>query len=162
MGPVGAIAGSYTSRVVTNGLKAQINNPELKVRALDPHIRTLIDKLQHFNQLESDKTNLKSERWASRESGSGGGRSEEMESSGDCDDEDGCQGSGEKSRTTDDLRANSGDRNESSATVKKADSTDTIIVKLKENRGNQVMDNRVSTTLLFTITALAVLWHSLL
>ncbi|XP_077205117.1 glypican-5-like isoform X1 [Paroedura picta] len=155
---------SYTNRVVTNGLKAQINNPELKVRALDPHIRTLIDKLQHFNQLESDKTNLKSERWASRESGSGGGRSEEMDSSGDCDDEDGCQGSGEKSRTTDDLRASSGDRNESNTTVKRADSTDTIIVKLspKENRGNQVMDNQVSTTLLFTITALTVLWYSLL
>nr|XP_056706098.1 glypican-5-like isoform X2 [Euleptes europaea] len=155
---------SYTSRVVTNGLKAQINNPELKVRALDPHVRILIDKLQHFNQLESDKTNLKSERWASRESGSGAGRSEEMESSGDCDDEDGCQGSGEKSRTTDDLRANSGDRNESNATVKKADSPDTIIVKLspKGNRGNQATDNRVSTTLLFTVTALAVLWHPLL
>ncbi|XP_048361255.1 glypican-5-like isoform X2 [Sphaerodactylus townsendi] len=155
---------SYTSRVVTNGLKSQINNPELKVRALDPHIRILIDKLQHFNQLESDKTNLKSERWASRESGSGDGRREEMESSGECDDEDGCQGSGEKSRTTDDLRTNSGDRNESDATAKKADSTDTIIVKLspKENKGNQAMDNRVSTSLLFTVTAIAVLWHSLL
>ncbi|XP_054838106.1 glypican-5-like isoform X2 [Eublepharis macularius] len=155
---------SYTSRVVTNGLKAQINNPELKVRALDLHIRSLIDKLQHFNQLETSKTNFKSERWASREGGSGGGRSEETESSGDCDDEDGCQGSGEKSRTTDDLRGNPGDRNGSNATVKKANSTDTIIVKLppKDNRGNHPMDNRVSTSLLFTFTALAVLWHSLL
>ncbi|RMC02344.1 hypothetical protein DUI87_21513 [Hirundo rustica rustica] len=40
----------YTSRVVSNGLKAQINNPELKVRGLDPLINNLIDKLQHFNQ----------------------------------------------------------------------------------------------------------------
>ncbi|XP_053930191.1 glypican-5 isoform X7 [Cuculus canorus] len=44
---------SYTSRVVSNGLKAQINNPELKVRGLDPLISNLIDKLQHFNQIYS-------------------------------------------------------------------------------------------------------------
>ncbi|XP_075793600.1 glypican-5-like isoform X2 [Pelodiscus sinensis] len=91
---------SYTSRVVSNGLKAQINNPELKVKGLDPLISHLIDKLHHFNQLDTEKTKLKSERWASRESGSGGGRSEAMESSGDCDDEDGCQGSGDRIHTT--------------------------------------------------------------
>lgn len=44
---------SYTSRVVSNGLKAQINNPELKVRGLDPLISNLIDKLQHFNQVSN-------------------------------------------------------------------------------------------------------------
>uniref|UniRef100_A0A8C3SN94 Glypican 5 n=1 Tax=Chelydra serpentina TaxID=8475 RepID=A0A8C3SN94_CHESE len=42
---------SYTSRVVSNGLKAQINNPELKVKGLDPLISHLIDKLHHFNQV---------------------------------------------------------------------------------------------------------------
>lgn len=42
---------SYTSRVVTNGLKAQMNNPELIVRGLDPQIGHLIDKLKHFNQV---------------------------------------------------------------------------------------------------------------
>ncbi|XP_069720973.1 glypican-5-like isoform X3 [Phaenicophaeus curvirostris] len=86
---------SYTSRVVSNGLKAQINNPELKVRGLDPLISNLIDKLQHFNQLVTEKVKSKLERWASQDPGSGGGRSEDMESSGDCDDEDGCQGSGD-------------------------------------------------------------------
>lgn len=44
---------SYTSRVVSNGLKAQINNPELKVRGLDPLISNLIDKLQHFNKVSN-------------------------------------------------------------------------------------------------------------
>lgn len=44
---------SYTSRVVSNGLKAQTNNPELKVRGLDPLISNLIDKLQHFNQVSN-------------------------------------------------------------------------------------------------------------
>ncbi|XP_009081052.1 PREDICTED: glypican-5-like, partial [Acanthisitta chloris] len=90
---------SYTSRVVSNGLKAQINNPELKVRGLDPLISNLIDKLQHFNQLDAEKAKLKLERWASQDAGSGGGRSEELESSGDCDDEDGCQGSGDRTHT---------------------------------------------------------------
>lgn len=50
-------------------------------------------------QLDAEKAKLKLERWASRDAGSGGGRSEEMESSGDCDDEDGCQGSGDRIHT---------------------------------------------------------------
>uniref|UniRef100_A0A803SXL3 Glypican 5 n=1 Tax=Anolis carolinensis TaxID=28377 RepID=A0A803SXL3_ANOCA len=90
---------SYTNRVVTNGLKAQIDNPELKVKGLDPHISNLIEKLQHFNQLATERTHLKSERWSTREGGSGKGMNEGMESSGDCDDEDGCQGSGDKTYT---------------------------------------------------------------
>lgn len=44
---------SYTSRVVTNGMKAQINNPELKVRGMDPHVSNLIAKLQQFNQVST-------------------------------------------------------------------------------------------------------------
>lgn len=44
---------SYTSRVVSSGLKAQINNPELKVRGLDPLISNLIDKLQNFNHVSN-------------------------------------------------------------------------------------------------------------
>uniref|UniRef100_A0A8D2NNB6 Glypican-5 n=1 Tax=Zosterops lateralis melanops TaxID=1220523 RepID=A0A8D2NNB6_ZOSLA len=44
------------SRVVSNGLKAQINNPELKVRGLDPLINNLIDKLHHFNQGGCDRS----------------------------------------------------------------------------------------------------------
>uniref|UniRef100_A0A8C3I2M0 Glypican-5 n=1 Tax=Chrysemys picta bellii TaxID=8478 RepID=A0A8C3I2M0_CHRPI len=171
---------SYTSRVVSNGLKAQINNPELKVKGLDPLISHLIDKLHHFNQkgfftegwgsegkgLDTEKTKLKLERWASRESGSGGGKSEAMESSGDCDDEDGCQGSGDRIYTTDVLKekkAYSEDRNEPKPTVKKIDTTATTTTIKSSSKhdlaGN--VGNLASSSSLFIVTALAILWHCL-
>ncbi|XP_026505710.1 glypican-5-like isoform X2 [Terrapene carolina triunguis] len=157
---------SYTSRVVSNGLKAQINNPELKVKGLDPLISHLIDKLHHFNQLDTEKTKLKLERWASRESGSGGGKSEAMESSGDCDDEDGCQGSGDRIHTTDVLKekkAYSEDRNEPKPTVKKIDTTATTTTTKSSSKhdlaGN--VGNLASSSSLFIVTALAMLWHCL-
>lgn len=40
---------------MTNGLKAQIDNPELKVKGLDPHVSNLIEKLHHFNQVRNHK-----------------------------------------------------------------------------------------------------------
>ncbi|CAM2119653.1 unnamed protein product [Caretta caretta] len=157
---------SYTSRVVSNGLKAQINNPELKVKGLDPLISHLIDRLHHFNQLDTEKTKLKLERWASRESGSGGWKSEAMESSGDCDDEDGCQGSGDRIHTADVLKekkAYSGDRNEPKPTVKKIDTTATITTTKSSSKhdlaGN--VGNLASSSSLSIVTALAILWHCL-
>ncbi|XP_040469834.1 glypican-5-like isoform X2 [Falco naumanni] len=155
---------SYTSRVVSNGLKAQINNPELKVRALDPLISNLIDKLQHFNQLDADKAKLKLERWASRDVGSGGGRSEEMESSGDCDDEDGCQGSGDRIHTADilkDKKTHPENRNEPKPTMKKIDAATTTST-VKSSSKHSVTGSGSSPTLsssLVILTALAVLWH---
>ncbi|KAM6257901.1 glypican-5-like isoform 2-T2 [Porphyrio hochstetteri] len=155
---------SYTSRVVSNGLKAQINNPELKVRGLDPLISSLIDKLQHFNQLDAEKAKLKLERWASRDAGSGGGRSEEMESSGDCDDEDGCQGSGDRIHTADilkDKKAHPENRNEPKPTVKKIDTTTTTST-VKSSSKHSVTGNGGSpapSSSLLILTALAVLWH---
>ncbi|XP_055673460.1 glypican-5-like isoform X2 [Falco peregrinus] len=155
---------SYTSRVVSNGLKAQINNPELKVRALDPLISNLIDKLQHFNQLDADKAKLKLERWASRDVGSGGGRSEEMESSGDCDDEDGCQGSGDRIHTADilkDKKTHPENRNEPKPTAKKMDAATTTST-VKSSSKHSVTGSGSSPTLsssLVILTALAVLWH---
>ncbi|XP_038273641.1 glypican-5-like isoform X3 [Dermochelys coriacea] len=157
---------SYTSRVVSNGLKAQINNPELKVKGLDPLISHLIDKLHHFNQLDTEKTKLKLEQWASRESGSGGWKSEAMESSGDCDDEDGCQGSGDRIHTADVLKekkAYSEDRNEPKPTVKKIDTTATTTTTKSSSKhdlaGN--VGNLASSSSLFIVTALAILWHCL-
>ncbi|KYO40441.1 glypican-5-like [Alligator mississippiensis] len=156
---------SYTSRVVSNGLKAQVNNPELKVRGLDPLISHLIDKLQHFNQLDTEKTKLKSERWASREAGSGDGKSEEVESSGDCDDEDGCQGSGDRTHITDILKEKKtypDDRSEPKPTVKKIDTTTTTTTvksSSKHNAGN--MGNQATSPSLSIIAALAILWHYL-
>ncbi|XP_003218390.1 glypican-5 isoform X1 [Anolis carolinensis] len=153
---------SYTNRVVTNGLKAQIDNPELKVKGLDPHISNLIEKLQHFNQLATERTHLKSERWSTREGGSGKGMNEGMESSGDCDDEDGCQGSGDKTYTKDILGANPGDRNGSKTTVKKMDDTATVIIKSSpKHKGDSDKSSQVSSSLLFVITATAVVWHFL-
>ncbi|XP_062478040.1 glypican-5-like isoform X2 [Pezoporus occidentalis] len=155
---------SYTSRVVSNGLKAQINNPELKVRGLDPLISNLIDKLQHFNQLDAEKAKLKLERWASQDAGSGGGRSEEFESSGDCDDEDGCQGSGDRIHTADifkDKKTHPENRNEPKPTVKKIDTTTTTST-VKSSSKHSVTGNGSSPALsssLVVLTALAVLWH---
>ncbi|XP_075014196.1 glypican-5-like [Calonectris borealis] len=155
---------SYTSRVVSNGLKAQINNPELKVRGLDPLISNLIDKLQHFNQLDAEKAKLKLERWASRDAGSGGGRSEEMESSGDCDDEDGCQGSGDRIHTADilkDKKTHPENRNEPKPTVKKIDTTTTTST-VKSSSKHSVTgngSNPAPSSSLLVLTALAVLWH---
>ncbi|XP_064021463.1 glypican-5-like isoform X5 [Pogoniulus pusillus] len=154
---------SYTSRVVSNGLKAQVNNPELKVRGLDPLISNLIDKLQHFNKLDAEKAKLKLERWASRDAGSGGGRSEEMESSGDCDDEDGCQGSGDRIHTADilkDKKTHPENRNEPKPTVKKTDTTTTTSTD-KSSSKHSVTGSGSSPALsssLIVVTAVAVLW----
>uniref|UniRef100_A0ABM5G2Y9 Glypican-5-like isoform X1 n=1 Tax=Pogona vitticeps TaxID=103695 RepID=A0ABM5G2Y9_9SAUR len=152
---------SYTNRVVTNGLKAQIDNPELKVKGLDPHVSSLIEKLHHFNQLATERKHFKSERWTIRESGSGNGMNEELESSGDCDDEDGCQGSGDRSYTKDVLGTNTGDRNESNPTMKKMDTTTTIIMKPSPKRkGDRDIGNQASSSVLFVMASLAVVWHS--
>ncbi|XP_061492683.1 glypican-5-like isoform X3 [Rhineura floridana] len=166
---------SYTSRVVTNGLKAQIDNPELKVRGMDPHISNLIAKLQQFNQLyksplalrevkgATEKRDFNSERLAIWEGGSGNGMNEEMESSGDCDDEDGCQGSGARSFPKDVLIAILEDGNETSPTVRKMDTATTATIKTSpKHKADRDMGNRASSSLLFIITAFAVLWHSLL
>ncbi|XP_064523048.1 glypican-5-like isoform X2 [Pseudopipra pipra] len=157
---------SYTSRVVSNGLKAQINNPELKVRGLDPLISNLIDKLQHFNQLDAEKAKLKLERWASRDAGSGGGKSGEVESSGDCDDEDGCQGSGDRIPTADilkDKKTHPENRNEPKPTVKKIDTTTTRST-VKSSSKHSVNGSGSSPALSpsLVLAALAVLWHYLL
>ncbi|XP_050164222.1 glypican-5-like isoform X2 [Myiozetetes cayanensis] len=156
---------SYTSRVVSNGLKAQINNPELKVRGLDPLISNLIDKLQHFNQLDAEKAKLKLERWASRDAGSGGGKSGEVESSGDCDDEDGCQGSGDRIHTADilkDKKTHPENRNEPKPTVKKMDTTTTRST-VKSSSKHSVTGSGSSPALSPSLVVLAaVLWHCLL
>ncbi|XP_054242193.1 glypican-5-like [Indicator indicator] len=177
---------SYTSRVVSNGLKAQVNNPELKVRGLDPLINNLIDKLQHFNKLDAEKAKLKLERWASRDAGSGDGRSEEMESSGDCDDEDGCQGSGDRIHTAvvccregsivqgggsnlhlfpttipnilKDKKTHPENRNEPKPTVKKIDTTTTTSAD-KSSSKHSVTGNGSSPALSSSLIVLtAVLW----
>ncbi|XP_053565837.1 glypican-5-like isoform X2 [Bombina bombina] len=84
---------SYTNMVVSNGVKAQTNNPEVKVRGLNLHIRQTIERLQQFTQMGTEKR-IKPERWRFVEGSGGDGTGEDADPSGDCDDEDGCQGSG--------------------------------------------------------------------
>nr|XP_006637811.2 PREDICTED: glypican-5-like isoform X1 [Lepisosteus oculatus] len=81
---------SYTGRLVGNGILAQKQNPEMKVRGPDPMLSELKERLEHFNQKLHGRT-PRPRVWA--EAGSG-----TQEGSADCDDEDGCQGSGEGSR----------------------------------------------------------------
>ncbi|XP_030271444.1 glypican-5a [Sparus aurata] len=82
---------SYTLRVVGNGIKAQSTNPEVKVKGADPVINQIIDKLKHINQLLQGKSIPKLGSLDQIETGSGDA---EGRYSGDCDDEDGCGGSG--------------------------------------------------------------------
>ncbi|XP_007554000.1 glypican-5a [Poecilia latipinna] len=85
------IVKSYTRRVVGNGIRAQSANPEVKVKGEDPVINQIIDKLKHINQLLQGKTIPKLGSLDQIETGSG---DSEGHYSGDCDDEDGCAGSG--------------------------------------------------------------------
>lgn len=48
---------SYTLRVVGNGIKAQAENPEVKVKEADPVINQVIDKLKHINQVSLARKN---------------------------------------------------------------------------------------------------------
>ncbi|XP_078402056.1 glypican-5-like isoform X1 [Cetorhinus maximus] len=85
---------SYTHQVVGNGIKAQSSNPEVKVKGTDPIINQIIDKLKHINQLLQGKVIPKYEKWHSAEKGSGQIDGDDIQVSGDCDDEDGCIASG--------------------------------------------------------------------
>ncbi|XP_061083149.1 glypican-5a isoform X2 [Conger conger] len=87
------IVKSYTRQVVGNGVRAQLANPEVKVKEADPVINQVIDKLRHINQLLQGKSIPQYGTLDRIEAGSGGS---DGRFSGDCDDEDedGCAGSG--------------------------------------------------------------------
>ncbi|XP_047225044.1 glypican-5 isoform X3 [Girardinichthys multiradiatus] len=82
---------SYISRIVGNGLDAQRQNPEVKVRSLDPTMAELKKRLELFNRETQEKFPDLIEIHVWEELGSG----EEHGSTADCDDEDGCQSSGD-------------------------------------------------------------------
>ncbi|XP_064418512.1 glypican-5 isoform X2 [Latimeria chalumnae] len=86
---------SYTNRVVSNGLKAQVDNPEVRVKGSDSVITHVIEKLAEFNQMLQRRGIGESGRWPPPDGASGDGPSEGVEASGECDDEDGCQASGD-------------------------------------------------------------------
>ncbi|KAJ8376815.1 hypothetical protein SKAU_G00073950 [Synaphobranchus kaupii] len=82
---------SYSGRVVGNGLHAQRQNPEMKVRSPDSILAEVKERLVRFNQEMQGKSPQDRDRGAWLETGSG-----TPEGSADCDDEDGCQGSGDE------------------------------------------------------------------
>ncbi|XP_017313637.1 glypican-5a isoform X1 [Ictalurus punctatus] len=88
---------SYTKRVVGSGIRAQTHNPEVRVKEADPVINKLIDKLKHVNQLLQGRFIPKVGTLGQIEMGSG---DTDMTFSGQCDDEDGCWGSGDKAGET--------------------------------------------------------------
>ncbi|XP_031710440.1 glypican-5 isoform X2 [Anarrhichthys ocellatus] len=83
---------SYTGRVVGNGLHAQRQNPEVKVRSPNPTLAEVKERLELFNQETQERFPKLGQMEAWDELGSG-----EIEegSTTDCDDEDGCQASGD-------------------------------------------------------------------
>ncbi|XP_052445485.1 glypican-5b isoform X2 [Carassius gibelio] len=81
---------SYTGHVVGNGLKAQKHNPEIKIRSVDPILVNVKEKLEHFNQEMWEEMGLGTDGREDVETSSG----DAAEGSSECDDEDGCQGSG--------------------------------------------------------------------
>ncbi|XP_041659987.1 glypican-5-like isoform X2 [Cheilinus undulatus] len=83
---------SYTGRVVGNGLHAQRQNPEVKVRTPNPTLIEVKERLERFNQETHEKFPKLGEMEPWDELGSG---ETEEGSSTDCDDEDGCQASGD-------------------------------------------------------------------
>ncbi|XP_039985206.1 glypican-5-like isoform X2 [Xiphias gladius] len=93
------VAESYAGRVVDSTLKAQRENPEMTVRNTDPVLKGAKQRLEQLTQ-----ELLVEFGWASRARGKGeeeeGGSAQTDRGSGnDCDDEDGCEASGEGNRT---------------------------------------------------------------
>ncbi|XP_060900604.1 glypican-5-like isoform X1 [Labrus mixtus] len=83
---------SYSGRVVGNGLHAQRQNPEVKVRTPNPTLAEVKERLERFNQETQERFPKlgQLEPWDQL----GSGETEEG-STTDCDDEDGCQASGD-------------------------------------------------------------------
>ncbi|KAI7809360.1 putative glypican-5 [Triplophysa rosa] len=77
----------YNARVVGGGVRAQRQNPELRVRGVDPLILDVKARLELFNQEIQEVLPGVGQGPSWDEPGSG------VENSGDCDDEDGCEGS---------------------------------------------------------------------
>lgn len=84
---------SYTARVVSSGVRAQRQNPEVRVRGFDPVLKEVKAKLEQFNQEIQEVMPRVGQGPSWDETGS------TMETSGDCDDEDGCESSGNTAST---------------------------------------------------------------
>ncbi|XP_056277102.1 glypican-5-like isoform X2 [Pseudoliparis swirei] len=83
---------SYTGRIVGNGLHAQRQNPEVKVRSPNPTLAEVKERLELFNQETQERFPKLGQVEVWDELGSG---EAEEGSTTDCDDEDGCEASGD-------------------------------------------------------------------
>ncbi|XP_031136986.1 glypican-5 isoform X2 [Sander lucioperca] len=95
---------SYTGRVVGNGLHAQRQNPAVKVRSPNPTLAEVKERLERFNQETQERFPKLGQMEAWDELGSG---ETEESSTTDCDDEDGCQASGDGQDQTSHTEASS-------------------------------------------------------
>ncbi|XP_076010529.1 glypican-5-like [Genypterus blacodes] len=88
---------SYTGPVVGSSLKAQRGNPELTVRNTDPVLREMKQRVEQLTQeLLVDLGWARASQAREREEEEEGGSGQRERGSGDeCDDEDGCEASGE-------------------------------------------------------------------
>ncbi|XP_029355710.1 glypican-5-like isoform X2 [Echeneis naucrates] len=89
------VAESYAGRVVGSSLKSQRENPEMTVRNTDPVLKGAKQRLEQITQ-----ELLVELGWGSKTKGRGeeeeGSAQTDMGSGNDCDDEDGCEASGEE------------------------------------------------------------------
>ncbi|XP_041647651.1 glypican-5-like [Cheilinus undulatus] len=86
---------SYAGRVVGSTLKAQKENPEMAVRNTDPVLKGAKQRLEQLTQELLVELGWATKARAKVEEEEGGSAQTERGSGDDCDDEDGCEASGE-------------------------------------------------------------------
>ncbi|KAM4629291.1 glypican-5-like [Polymixia lowei] len=87
---------SYADRVVGSSLKAQRENPEMTVRNTDPVLKGAKQRLGQLTQELLVELGWASRTRSREEEEEGGSGHRERGSGDDCDDEDGCEGSGQE------------------------------------------------------------------
>ncbi|KAG7242307.1 hypothetical protein INR49_023983, partial [Caranx melampygus] len=90
------VAESYAGRVVGSTLKAQRENPEMTVRNTDPVLKGAKQRLEQLTQELMVELGWASKARAKGEEEEGGSAQTDTGSGNDCDDEDGCEASGEE------------------------------------------------------------------
>ncbi|XP_034557947.1 glypican-5-like [Notolabrus celidotus] len=91
---------SYAGRVVGSSLKAQKENPELTVRNTDPVLKGAKQRLEQLTQELLVELGWATKARVKVEEEEGGSTQTERGSGDDCDDEDGCEASGENGDET--------------------------------------------------------------
>ncbi|XP_028260069.1 glypican-5-like isoform X2 [Parambassis ranga] len=87
---------SYAGRVVGSSLKAQRENPEMTVRNTDPVLKGAKQRLEQLTQELPVELGWARQTRGRGEEEEGGSAQTDGGSGGDCDDEDGCEASGDE------------------------------------------------------------------